>query len=289
MARTARSRRAQNQNGAHKNGANSGAGRSGGNTRGGGNNRRRFSQNFLTDAGAARHVVRVAGVGPDDQVVEVGPGDGALTRVLAPAVRRVLAYEIDPHLARRLAERYRDPAHGVRVVCSDFTRTRPPRDEFALVGNIPYARTADIVRWCLRAPALTSATLVTQLEYARKRTGDYGRWTKLTVETWPDWSWSLAGRIPRHRFSPAPRVDSGVLALRRRTAPLLAPEPMVAYRDLVDLGFSGMGGSLKASLRRAYPARRVTRALQAARVAPDTPVGHVGPEQWLEVFCSLDG
>lgn len=283
MARRARSQRAQNSSG----GAPGGPGRNSTRTRGRGNNRRRLSQNFLTDPGAARHVVRVAGVGPHDQVVEVGPGDGALTRFLAPVVRRVLAYEIDARLARRLSERYRGSAHEVRVVHSDFTRTRPPGTEFALVGNIPYSRTADIVRWCLSAPALTSATLVTQLEYARKRTGGYGRWTKLTVQTWPEWSWTLAGRIPRNRFFPAPRVDSGVLVLRRRTTALLPPQELAAYRQMVDLGFGGAGGSLKASLRSAYPAQRVARALRAARVAPDTPVGRVSPDQWLQVFCSL--
>ncbi|WP_017568797.1 ErmE/ErmH/ErmO/ErmR family 23S rRNA (adenine(2058)-N(6))-methyltransferase [Nocardiopsis halotolerans] len=255
------------------------------NTRG---DRRRLSQNFLTDRAWARRVVRVAGVGPEDLVVEVGPGDGAITRFLAPAVRGVLAYEIDPRLAERLSARYRDPASGVRVVRADFTRVRPPRGEFHVVGNIPYARTADIVRWCLGARSLSSATLVTQWEYACKRTGGFGRWSRLTVATWPEWSWSLAGRIDRRRFRPVPRVDAGVLVLRRRRTPLVDPGRMGGYRRMVELGFGGVGGSLGASLRRAHPARRVDRALARAGIAPDAPVGHVAPEQWLEAFHVLD-
>jgi len=252
-------------------------------------NRRRLSQNFLADPGAARHVVRVAGVGPRDLVVEVGPGEGAITRHLAPAARRVLAYEIDPRLAERLARRYRDPARGVQVTRADFTRVRPPREDFAVVGNIPYARTADIVRWCLAAQHLTCATLVTQLEYARKRTGGFGRWSRLTVTTWPEWSWSLAGRIDRHRFRPVPRVDAGLLVLRRRRTPLVEPGRMSGYRRLVDIGFAGVGGSLGASLRRAHPVRRVDRALESAGIARSTPVGFVTPGQWLELFAVLDG
>ncbi|MFD6951558.1 ErmE/ErmH/ErmO/ErmR family 23S rRNA (adenine(2058)-N(6))-methyltransferase [Nocardiopsis sp. TSRI0078] len=254
-----------------------------------GGDRRRLSQNFLTDPSWARRVVRTAGVGPDDLVVEVGPGDGALTRFLAPAVRRVVAYEIDPRLAERLSERYRDPASGVRVVRADFIRARPPRGEFHVVGNIPYARTADIVRWCLDAHGLASATLVTQLEYARKRTGGFGRWSRLTVLTWPEWSWSLAGRIDRRRFWPVPRVDAGLLVLRRRRTPLVPPERMGGYRRMVESGFGGAGGSLGASLRRTRPARRVDRALARAGIAPGTPVGHVSPQQWLEVFDVLEG
>lgn len=256
---------------------------------GNGNNRRRLSQNFLADPGTARWVVRLAGLTSDDLVVEVGPGEGAITRFLARAARRVIAHELDPRLAERLADRYRDPAQGVRVVRGDFTRARPPREPFSVVGNIPYSRTADIVRWCLEAPALTSATLVTQLEYARKRTGAYGRWSRLTVLTWPWWSWQLAGRIGRDRFRPVPRVDAGVLILRRRTAPLVPWARRSEYRRLVELGFGGVGGSLSASLCRAYPAPRVAAALREAKVAPGTPVGLVTPDQWVEVFRVLAG
>ncbi|WP_017580038.1 ErmE/ErmH/ErmO/ErmR family 23S rRNA (adenine(2058)-N(6))-methyltransferase [Nocardiopsis valliformis] len=252
-------------------------------------NRRRLSQNFLNDPGTARWVVRLAGVAPEDLVVEVGPGDGAITRFLAPAARKVVAHELDPRLAARLADRYRDPALGVRVVHGDFTRARPPREPFAVVGNIPYSRTADIVRWCLEAPELTSATLVTQLEYARKRTGVYGRWSRLTVLTWPWWSWRLAGRISRDRFRPVPRVDAGVLVLRRRTEPLVPRARGGEYRRMVELGFGGVGGSLSASLCRAYPAARVAAALREAGIAPDTPVGLVAPDQWVAVFRFLAG
>ncbi|MFD6099838.1 ErmE/ErmH/ErmO/ErmR family 23S rRNA (adenine(2058)-N(6))-methyltransferase [Nocardiopsis flavescens] len=250
-----------------------------------GNTRRRLSQNFLTDPATARRVVRLAGVDPGGLVLEVGPGDGALTRFLAPAAGRLTAYEIDPRLAGRISRRH----PGVRVVRADFTRARPPREPFSVVGNIPYSRTADIVRWCLAAPALTGATLITQWEYAAKRTGGHGRWSRLTVLTWPRWSWEAAGRIPRHRFHPVPRVDAGILLLRRRTAPLLDPDDAEGYRRLVELGFSGLGGSLRASLRRAHPARRVDRALEAAGVRGDTAVGFVSPDRWVTVYRHLRG
>ncbi|WP_049575267.1 ErmE/ErmH/ErmO/ErmR family 23S rRNA (adenine(2058)-N(6))-methyltransferase [Nocardiopsis sp. SBT366] len=253
------------------------------------NNRRCLSQNFLADPDTARWFVRLSGVSADDLVVEVGPGEGAITRFLAPTARRVIAHELDPRLAERLADRYRDPDKGVRVVHGDFTRSRPPREPFSVVGNIPYSRTSDIVRWCLEAPMLTSAVLVTQLEYARKRTGAYGRWSLVTVLSWPWWSWRLAGRIDRNRFRPAPRVDAGVLVLGRRTEPLVPVGRRAQYRRMVELGFSGVGGSLSASLSREFPAGRVGDALRSAGVDTGTPVGLVRPDQWLEVFRALRG
>lgn len=253
------------------------------------NNRRLLSQNFLADPDTARWFVRLSGVSADDLVVEVGPGEGAITRFLAPTARRVIAHELDPRLAERLADRYRDPDKGVRVVHGDFTRSRPPREPFSVVGNIPYSRTSDIVRWCLEAPMLTSAVLVTQLEYARKRTGAYGRWSLVTVLSWPWWSWRLAGRIDRNRFRPAPRVDAGVLVLGRRTEPLVPVGRRAQYRRMVELGFGGVGGSLSASLSREFPAGRVGDALRSAGVDTGTPVGLVRPDQWLEVFRALCG
>ncbi|WP_017602906.1 ErmE/ErmH/ErmO/ErmR family 23S rRNA (adenine(2058)-N(6))-methyltransferase [Nocardiopsis alkaliphila] len=251
--------------------------------------RRRLSQNFLVDPATARWVVRTARVGPRDLVVEVGPGEGALTRFLTRSAGRVLAHELDPRLADRLAERYRERAPNLRVLRGDFTRSRPPRTPFVVVGNIPYSRTSDIVRWCLNAPHLTSATLITQLEYARKRTGAYGKWSRLTVLTWPEWSWTLAGRIDRARFRPVPRVDSGLLVLRAREEPLLPRKLLGEYRRLVELGFGGLGGSLSASLRRVHDRRRVTRALREAEVDERAPVGSVRPEQWVRLTEIMAG
>jgi len=244
--------------------------------------RRVLSQTFLHDPGALDRVVRAAGLGRTDLVIEVGAGDGRLTRRLAEAAGRVEAYEVDPALVTALVV-----PGNVGIRHQDFLTARPPREPFALVGNIPYALTAPIVQWCLRAPTLTSATLVTQLEYARKRTGDYGRWSRLTVATWPGFHWGLSGRLSRRAFRPVPRVDSGILRLERRPVPLIPNERMAAYRSFVDLGFGGVGGSLHASLRQRYPSRRVDGAFRAARLEVSTVVGHVWPEQWLLLFRLL--
>ncbi|HEX5594962.1 MAG TPA: ErmE/ErmH/ErmO/ErmR family 23S rRNA (adenine(2058)-N(6))-methyltransferase [Micromonosporaceae bacterium] len=248
--------------------------------------RRVLSQNFLVDPDAVRQVIRAARPGPRDLIVEAGAGRGQLTRPLAAECRRVLAYEIDPYLIDELTANCAGLTN-VSCLSQDFLTARAPEEPFAVVANVPWALTARVVDWCLRAPALTSATLLTQLEYARKRAGDYGRWSQLTVGTWPQFEWRLAGRVPRTTFRPVPRVDAGLLRLERRARPLLPPGDLAAYRNLVDLGFSGVGGSLYASLRRRYPQRRLHAAFRAARLPQDLAVGFVWPEQWLALFRLL--
>lgn len=248
--------------------------------------RRVLGQNFVADPQVISQIVRAARIAPDDLVLEVGAGRGRLTRALAARCGRIVAYEIDAELVARLsAELPSGPA--VRLVHGDFVAARPPRESFAVVGNIPYASTGRIVEWCLSAPSLTSATLVTQLEYARKRTGDFGRWSRRTVLTWPWYDWRLAGRIPRERFRPAPRVDSAILRIARRSVPMLPVRQRSTWERFVELGFSGLGGTLRASLCREHPRQRVDAALRANRLAPETVVAYVWPEQWIALYQAL--
>lgn len=244
--------------------------------------RRALSQNFLVDRHAVDLMVKAAA--PEGLVLEPGSGEGALTLALAEAGARVVGYEIDPRLAGQLAARTRDDPR-IDVIRGDFTAARAPREPFAVVGNIPYSVTSKIVDWCLRAPGLTSATLLTQREYARKRAGDYGRWSLVTVESWPWFSWRLGDTIGRESFRPVPSVDSAILLLRRRPEPLIRGRR--SYQELVELGFGGVGGSVRASLRTRY--QGVDAALAAAGVPRDAVVGYVHPDQWITLWERLCG
>jgi len=249
--------------------------------------RRTLSQNFLRDAGAAEEFLRALTLDPGLPCLEVGAGRGVLTRRLASMCREVVAYEVDAELARALdAGAGRLP--NVRVVAGDFLSASPPAEPFQVAGNVPFSLTSPIVDWCLGALAMTSATIIAQLEYAKKRTGAYGRWSLRTVLTWPDVSWELRGVIARTRFRPVPRVDAGILQVARRPAPLVAPARRAAYARMVELGFGGVGGSLQASLGRRHPAARVAAACRAAGLDGSTIVAFVSPEQWLRLFAALD-
>jgi 16S rRNA A1518/A1519 N6-dimethyltransferase RsmA/KsgA/DIM1 with predicted DNA glycosylase/AP lyase activity len=248
--------------------------------------RKTLSQNFLHDPAAVRRILRAAALPPDALVVEPGAGQGALTHRLATGDRRVIAYEIDPRLAARLARRLGDRP-GLRLVRGDFLDARAPREPFAVVGNIPYSRTTDIVRWCLGAPRMTSATLLTQFEYAVKCSGGWGRWPLLTVRTWPEHEWRRLCRVGRESFTPVPRTDSAVLRIDRRERPLLPPRLLPAYRDFVADGFTGVGGSLAATLSRRHRRARVHAAFARAGADASAPVGLISPQQWLTLFTEL--
>jgi 23S rRNA (adenine-N6)-dimethyltransferase len=247
--------------------------------------RRTLSQNFMRPSGIDRFM-NVVDLDPDLLCLEVGAGEGALTERLAVHCHSLRVYEIDKQVARKLSTRLAHYEH-VQLVVGDFLEATAPTETFQVVGNVPYSRTSDIINWCLRAPTLTRGTFTVQLEYAKKRTGSYGRWSRLTILSWPNFSWELLGVIPRYEFSPIPRVDSGVMTIKRRVETLVSADLMASYEDFVKLGFTGVGGSLYATLQRRYPTNRLRVAFKNAALDRATVVAFVTPEQWLKLFSDL--
>lgn len=127
--------------------------------------RHEYGQNFLTDQSIIAAITRLA-VATEGPIIEIGPGDGALTTPLARLGRPVTAIEIDARLARRLSERL--PSH-VDVVSDDFLIYRLPTYPYVLVGNLPFHQTTAMLRRMLHAPAWTNAILLVQWEVARRR------------------------------------------------------------------------------------------------------------------------
>lgn len=236
--------------------------------------RRQYSQNFLADRAAIERMIRVAR--PSGLVLEPGGGSGALTRPLTERAT-VWTWEIDPHFAEVLRR-----TTDARVFEGDFARARVPNRSFQVVGNIPYSATARIVDWCLAAPGLRNATIMVQLEVALKRSGGYGRWSRLTALTWPWFRWGFHGRVPASAFRPVPRVDSGILRIERRATPLL-PEPLRRVHErVVQVAYTGVGGSVGASIGAAFGTAG-RGALVRAGVAPGELVARVHPDAWIAV------
>src|SRR4051812_43821847 len=131
---------------------------------------KQWGQNFVVDANTVRRIVRLAGVGPDDVVVEVGPGLGSLTLALLPEVSHVTAVEVDPNLAAALPETVAElqPTHTGRltVVHADALRLTalPDPQPTALVANLPYNISVPVVLTLLeQMPSLRRVLVMVQL------------------------------------------------------------------------------------------------------------------------------
>ena len=259
--------------------------------------RQDFGQNFLADPqliAAVQRLVKAETCGP---IIELGAGDGALTRPLARLGRPVSALEIDPRRARRLALNIRvgaaDPEAPIEVVCADVMRHRFPDTPHTVVGNIPFHLTTAIIRRLLAESAWnwTCAVLIVQWEVARRRAGVGGA-SMLTASWWPWYDFRLVRRIPATSFRPVPSVDAGLMTMHRRPIPLVTGRH--DYQSFVKDVFQSRGRGVAEMILRTgqvhrsdlhdwlrhyrIPARALPRDLTAEHWAELWRLTHAEPE-----------
>ena len=217
---------------------------------------KQWGQNFVVDANTVRKIVRVAGVGEDDVVVEVGPGLGSLTLALLPVVHRVIAIEVDPRLAGALQDTVRTlqprNADKLRLVAGDaLTITRLPGPKpTALVANLPYNISVPVVLSFLEHfPSIRRVLVMVQLEVAERLAAKPGSKTYGVPSLKAAWyaDVDLAGRIGRNVFWPAPNVDSGLVSLVRRDPPRTSASREEVFR-CIDAAFLHRRKSLRGAL-----------------------------------------
>lgn len=247
--------------------------------------RRELSQNFLTEQGAKTYLKHVIPA-PEGILWEIGAGSGTLTRPLSTKCKQLIAVELDPHWFAHLLANTADLTN-VEVLRGDALQLPLPQTAFHAVGNLPFSRTSALISRLLQAATLQSACVITQREYARKHTGDYGRWSRQTVLTWPEYNWTILSTIPRYCFRPMPSVDASVLRIERRANPLIEPGSITRYRRIVTQGFLGKGGTLYKSLNPFFERRQLQMVFEASEISRDEVVAFVSPSQWIALANGL--
>lgn len=217
---------------------------------------KRLGQNFVHDANTVRRVVRLAGVGAGETVLEVGPGLGSLTLALLDATGPdggVTAVEIDPVLAARLPGTAADRAPGrpVRVVTADALRLTelPGAPPTALVANLPYNVAVPVVLHLLATlPSLRRGLVMVQAEVADRLASGPGEPAYGAPSVKLAWYADArrAGPVPRAVFWPVPGVDSGLVAFTRHDRDPGAGRAAVFV--VVDAAFAQRRKSLRAAL-----------------------------------------
>lgn len=233
-------------------------------------------QNFVVDGNTVRRIVRTAEVGPDDVVLEVGPGLGSLTLALLPHVSRVVAVEIDPVLAAALPETVgeRLPAYADRldVVTADAMRiVALPAEPTAVVANLPYNVAVPVLLHLLAAfPSIRRCLVMVQAEVADRLAADPGSKVYGVPSVKARWYADVrrAGSVGRSVFWPAPNVDSGLVLLDRRDPPVTLATREEVFA-VVDAAFAQRRKTLRAALAGwAGSAALAEDALRAAGVDP---------------------
>lgn len=244
--------------------------------------RRALGQNFLIDERAIAAVVGTLHPPPGSTVVDLGAGAGALAVPVARRGAHVVAVEWDVDWVRRL--RARAPEWGsVEVVRADVLTVAFPSTPYLVVASPPYGiATAPVRRLLTEAHGLVRATLVLQLETARRLAGRprCGR----VAATWAPWC-SLAVEAPQ-AFRPVPAVASAILTLAPRATPLLSPAAYAAYDPFLARLFGGRGRTVADRLGGALGRRAARAACAAVGIAPAATPSAVAPEAYAALFTA---
>ena len=234
-------------------------------------------QNFVIDANTVRRIVRDAGVDGDDVVLEVGPGLGSLTLALLAVARRVVAVEVDPALAAALpatiASYAPEQAEHFEVVQGDAMRVEdlPGPAPTALVANLPYNVSVPVLLHLLALlPSLEHGLVMVQAEVADRLAAPPGSKVYGVPSVKAAWYADVrrAGSVSRSVFWPAPNVDSGLVAWKRREP----PSTQVSRQDVfavVDAAFAHRRKALRRTLRElAGSAEAAEDALRRSGIDP---------------------
>ena len=232
-----------------------------------------LGQNFLYDPAIARKIVDATGVGPDDTVVELGPGRGILTRELVSRGVKLIALEIDGALVEQLKEEFEGFAAGgsvsltrAEILNEDFSKiplsgllAARNTDRCTLVGNIPYYLTRDVLFSFLvyENEIINAAFIMLQKEVGDRIVSPPGSRvygiTSVILQSLYDVR--VVTRVAPGSFTPRPRVASVVLEFRPLVQPLLKPQELGSFVKLVKNLFQQRRKTISNTLKAFYSLR----------------------------------
>lgn len=208
--------------------------------------RHELGQNFIYDEALLDALAEASGVGPDDDVLEIGPGMGTLTQALCRRARRVRAIELDSRLVPLLSA-YLEKYPNFSLVQGDVMQadlaelTAPLEKPFSVVANIPYYITTPLITRLLSCSLpLKSVSLMVQKEVADKLLSAPGQegWGPLAIRCQYLCEPRLALDVPAACFTPPPKVDSAFVVMPARERPAVSPRDETDFFRVVGAAFS---------------------------------------------------
>lgn len=228
-----------------------------------------LGQYFLYDPTILKRIVEVARLSPDDTVIEIGPGPGRLTRMLAGGVKKVIAIELDEDLFARLSHDLSAYKNIELVLGNALKYGYEALKEFKVVANIPYYITTPILFRLLELrKRVRTITVMVQKEVAERIVAGPGDKTYgvLSIMVQYHAHAELVFQIPRGAFRPVPKVDSAVLHLEVLEQPFVEVIDEGLFFRVVKTTFSQRRKTLANSLKPL--ARDSKRILMNAGIDP---------------------
>lgn len=253
----------------------------------------RLGQHYLRTPWPARALARAAGIGRGDTVIEIGPGKGALTRILLTLAAKVIAIEKDGTLIPKLHETFREEIETgkleiLEIDVRDFTpeRTGPASGSYVLAANIPYYITGEIIRKFLttKNQPRTIALLV-QKEVADRIVSERESVLSISVKAYG--TPRRVMKVGKGNFSPPPSVDSAIIVIDGISRDLFRDISEEHFFEVVRLGFSSKRKLLVSNLSVKFDRESVRKAFEACGLNAKARAEIIPPASWKCLAESL--
>lgn len=225
--------------------------------------KKKWGQNFLVDSTIRERIVQQANINPETLVIEIGPGQGSITTLMVDHVAHLLAYEIDPDLARVLKGQYQsykkvEIIEGdflIRDVKQDIKNVKTPYKSIKVVANLPYYITTPIItKLMLDLDNIDELIIMVQYEVALRLTAsikdsDYSALSVITqYYSVPEFLF----KVPPQAFRPQPKVESAVIKLIRLNKRLVPSKLETEWLEFIRFAFQQPRKTLVNNLTNAY-------------------------------------
>lgn len=257
--------------------------------------KKNFGQHFLRDESVLRQIIELSELEENDQVLEIGAGDGTLTRALLGAGARVSAIELDRDLFGVLRELAEDEPR-LTLIEGDATKT----DNFdfptptKIISNLPYQiATLIISEMCGRPDWFPLMVLMVQYEVGKRLAAEPGGKDYGTLTLWAGHQYTIEIKqiVPPEAFHPAPKVDSAIVLMRARGKPRVEVSDEEGYFKLIRAAFAMRRKTLLNNLRTYVPAggepQDWQEVLGQAEVDGGCRAETLGADEFARIFSKL--
>lgn len=252
------------------------------------NKRRNFpGQHLMKSKRLAESIVEMSGIGPDDQVVEIGAGIGALTVHLAQKAKKVMAIENDLQFVKILRKQL-DQQKNVTVIGKDVLEVNLPNKPFSVVSNIPYSITTPILGKLMDQPEkpFQKGLLVMEKGAAKRFTTHPS--SNPRILTWRMYFDLKMGRtIACYHFSPPPKVDSAVLFINRKEKYLIPIRSRSLFFALASYALKNPDWPMDEVFKGIFTSPQITHLAKTLRIDRNTPVSRLSDWKWATVFHTM--
>jgi len=233
-----------------------------------------LGQNFLIDRNIQNKIIESVDLDPADTVLEIGPGEGAITGLLCRDAAKVFAVEIDRNLCALLTTKFAT-VQNLSVINADFLkfdlRSLPPGNKLKVIGNIPYYITSPIVEHLLLyRERITDIYLTVQKEFANRMAADpgskvYGSFSCFVqYYTEPE----ILFLIKKNSFHPAPKVDSCFMRMKLREEPAVKVKNEAMLFKIIRTAFQQRRKTMKNGLEELIPNRKLEEFFRQYDIDP---------------------